>query len=48
MAVLGDDLDAARLHHGTDKRVDVIVANFAHESHLFHRLATDFVSLGEH
>ena len=48
MTVFGDDLDTVGLDSSADKRVDVVVANFAHQAHLLHRLAADFVPLGEH
>lgn len=48
MAILGDDLDAVRFDGSSDKRVNIIVKNFAHEPHLFHRFAIDIEALGKH
>ena len=44
VAVFGDNADAIGLDGSTDEHVDVVVAEFAHESHLFHGFATDLTT----
>ena len=45
--VFGDDADAAGFDGGSDERVDVVVTDFTHQTHLLHRLATDLAPFGE-
>lgn len=48
MAILANELDPVGFHGSADERIDIVVANLAHQAHLLHRLAANLVSLGEH
>ena len=41
VAIFGDDADARWFDGGADEQVDVVVAEFAHQPHLFHGLSAD-------
>jgi len=47
VAVLGDDANAIGLHRSTDEHVDVVLAEFPHQSHLLHSFSADFTTFGK-